>query len=175
MGLDYKRFIIGREHDRITIGRQCELLGISISSCYYKKVINPEKEHCDECVKALISEIYCDHPYYGKRRIQNELAKRGVFISSYKVKSLMDKLGISAIYPKPNLSKPKKENRKYPYLLRNIPITHANQVLSTDITYIKNGSRICLSGGGNRLVQPLCSVVEDLDHFRKRILLRCPA
>ena len=137
MGLDYKRSMIDREHSVITIGRQCELLGISRSSCYYKKVINPEKEHRDECVKALISEIYYDHPYYGKRRIRNELAKRGVSVSGYKVKSLMDKLGIRAIYPKPNLSKPKKENKKYPYLLRNVPITHANQVWSTDITYIK--------------------------------------
>ena len=49
----------------------------------------------------------------------------------------MNKLGIRAIYPKPNLSKPKKENKKYPYLLRNVPITHANQVWSTNITYIK--------------------------------------
>ena len=137
MGLDYKRSMIDREHSRITIGRQCELLGISRSSCYYKKICNPEKEQRDENTKALISEIYYDHPYYGKRRIRNELAKRGVSVSSYKVKSLMDKLGIRAIYPKPNLSKPKKENKKYPYLLRNVPITHANQVWSTDITYIK--------------------------------------
>ena len=137
MGIDCKRSMIDREHSGITIGRQCELLGISRSSCYYKKVINPEKEHRDECVKALISETYYDHPYYGRRRNRNELAKRGISVSSYKVRVLMDKLGIRAIYPKPNLSKPKKENEKYPYLLRNVPITHANQVWSTDITYIK--------------------------------------
>ena len=133
MGIDYKRSMIDREHSVITIGRQCELLGISRSSCYYKKVINPEKERRDERAKALISEIYFETPHYGKRRMRNELGKKNIFLSCKKVKSLMDELGIHALYPKPNLSKPKKENKKYPYLLRNVPITHANQVWSTDI------------------------------------------
>ena len=137
MGIDYKRSMIDREDSRITIGRQCELLGISRSTCYYKKVRNPEKERFENKVKALISEIYLENPYYGKRRIRNELGKKNIFLSCKKVKSLMDELGIHALYPKPNLSKPKKENKKYPYLLRNVPITHANQVWSTDITYIK--------------------------------------
>lgn len=71
MGIDYKRSMIDREHGRITIGRQCELLGISRSSYYYKKVRNPEKEQRDERAKALILEIYCKYPYYGKPEIFN--------------------------------------------------------------------------------------------------------
>lgn len=129
--------MVDRGNSRIAVYRQCELLGIPRSTCYYKKVRNPEKEEFDSRVKALISEIYFDYPFYGKRRIRNELAKKEVFVSAYKVKSLMDKLKIHAIHPKPNLSKPNKQNKKYPYLLRNVEITHVNQVWSTDITYIK--------------------------------------
>ena len=137
MSNEEKRSMVERGNGRIPVYRQCELLGIPRSTCYYKKVHNPEKEEFDSKVKALISEIYFDYPFYGKRRIRNELAKKEVFVSAYKVKSLMDKLNIHAIHPKPNLSKPNKQNKKYPYLLRNVEITHANQVWSTDITYIK--------------------------------------
>ena len=137
MSNEEKRSMVERGNGRIPVYRQCELLGIPRSTCYYKKVRNPEKEEFDSRVKALISEIYFDCPFYGKRRIRNELAKKEVFVSAYKVKSLMDKLKIHAIHPKPNLSKPNKQNKKYPYLLRNVGITHVNQVWSKDITYIK--------------------------------------
>jgi len=88
MSNEEKRSMVKRGNGRIPVYRQCELLGIPRSTCYYKKVRNPEKEEFDSRVNALISEIYFDCPFYGKRRIRNELAKRKVFVSAYKVKSM---------------------------------------------------------------------------------------
>ena len=75
MSNEEKRSMVERGNGRIPVYRQCELLGIPRSTCYYKKVRNPEKEEFDSRVKALISEIYFDCPFYGKRRIRNELDK----------------------------------------------------------------------------------------------------
>ena len=135
--MEKKRSMIDRDNSKITVSRQCELLGLPRSTCYYKKVQKPDKEELRKRVKGLILEIYLAHPYYGKRRIRNDLEKKEIFLSNKAVKTLMNELGIQALYPKPNLSKPNKENKKYPYLLRNVPINHVNQVWSTDITYIK--------------------------------------
>jgi putative transposase len=86
---------------------------------------------------AKIDEIYTKYPFMGSRRILAELIGLGYNISHKKVKNLMQIMRIIAIYPKPNLSKAAKENKKYPYLLRDVDITENNQVWSTDITYIK--------------------------------------
>lgn len=85
----------------------------------------------------LIDEIYTAKPFYGKRRITQELQQKGIFIGIKKVRSLMNLMGIEAVYPKPNLSLRNSEHRVYPYLLRNVPVERVNQVWSTDITYIR--------------------------------------
>lgn len=84
-----------------------------------------------------IDEIYTDYPFYGSRRILAQLNRIGINIGIKKVRSLMKKMGIEAIYPKPNLSKSNPEHKVYPYLLKNVVIDKPNQVWSTDITYIK--------------------------------------
>ena len=66
-------------NDRIPVYRQCELLGIPRSTCYYKKVRYPKKEDFDNRVKALISEIYFDCPFYGKRSIRKTSWRSGKF------------------------------------------------------------------------------------------------
>ena len=121
----------------ISVSRQCELLGISQSSVYYAPRIN----HFDLQLEREIDEIYTDCPFYGSRRIRAALFKKGFFVGRRKVQSLMKKLGIEAIYPKPKLSGRNPDHRVYPYLLKNNVINKPNQVWSTDITYIrmKNG------------------------------------
>lgn len=84
-----------------------------------------------------IDEIYTKHPFKGARRIRIDLIDLGYNISRKKVRQLMQIMGIEAVCPKPNLSKPNKQNKKYPYLLKNMDIIENNQVWSTDITYIK--------------------------------------
>jgi len=129
--------MIDRNNEQISVVKQCELLGLAHSSCYYKEVKNPVKESFYEKVKRYLLNFYIKWPYFGKRRMCNELKKRGIAVSREKVKSLMNELKIYPVCPKPNLSKPNVQHRKYPYLLNNVEITHANQVWSTDITYIR--------------------------------------
>ncbi len=129
--------MIDRNNEQISVVKQCELLGLAHSSCYYKEVKNPVKESFYEKVKRYLLNFYIKWPYFGKRRMCNELKKQGVEVSREKVKSLMNELKIYPVCPKPNLSKPNVQHKKYPYLLSNVEITHINQVWSTDITYIR--------------------------------------
>lgn len=84
-----------------------------------------------------IDKIYTDHPYYGSRRMTVVLNRMdGFFVNRKRVRRLMEVMGISAIYPGPNLSKRRKDHAVYPYLLRNMVIERVNQVWGVDITYL---------------------------------------
>lgn len=85
----------------------------------------------------LIDEIYTKYPFYGIRRITNALKSMRRSVNHKRVARLMRLMGLEAIYPKPRLSAARKEHRKHPYLLRNLPIMRPDQVWSTDITYIR--------------------------------------
>jgi len=92
----------------------------------------------DKLIMDLIDKIYTDYPFYGNRRIKNELnLTHHIPIGRDHVRTLMETMGIQAIYPKKNLSWPNKQHQVYPYLLRNLKIDKPNQVWSVDITYIK--------------------------------------
>jgi len=85
----------------------------------------------------LVDEQYTRTPFYGYRRMTICLMWLGYVVNHKRVRRLMAKLGLEAIYPRPNLSKPNKQHMKFPYLLRGVEIVHANQVWATDITYIR--------------------------------------
>jgi len=85
----------------------------------------------------LMDEIYTQNPEYGSRRIRFELNTIGHPVGRDLVRTLMRRMGIEAVYPKPNLSKGHPEHKIYPYLLRGVKIDRVNQVWSTDITYIR--------------------------------------
>lgn len=86
----------------------------------------------------LIDIVYTACPFYGNRRIKDELnLEHHIPIGRDHVRTLMETMGIQAIYPKKSLSWPNKENKIYPYLLRNVKIQKPNQVWSIDITYVK--------------------------------------
>ena len=118
----------------ISACRQCELLGISRSGKYYQSR-RADKGDC--ILRSLIDKIYTDAPFYGQRRIKHDLKDCGYKIGRVRIKRLMRELGLSAIYPKRNLSRPSKNGQKYPYLLSGYEITRPMQVWSTDITYIR--------------------------------------
>ena len=130
-----KLALIEKDHKKITIKRQCQLLGISRESVYYKSVaVSPE----DKKIMDLIDAIYTAHPFYGNRRIKAELnLTHGILIGRKHVRKLMRIMGIAALYPKKNLSWKNKQHPVYPYLLGDLKIEKPNQVWSTDITYVK--------------------------------------
>ena len=84
-----------------------------------------------------IDEIFTESPFYGSRKILAGLKREDFIVGRERVQSLMRKMGLRAIYPKPNLSKKHPEHKIYPYLLANVNIIRPNQVWSTDITYIR--------------------------------------
>ncbi len=108
-------------------------MGISRSSLYYKPVV----KYNDEEIRQEVLRVNEQRPFYGYRRIQLQLRKTGFEVGEHRLRRIMAELNIMAIYPKPNLSKPCKMHKIYPYLLRGLKITHINQVWATDITYIK--------------------------------------
>ena len=112
---------------------QCKLLGISRSGLYYKpKNLN---EEALKLMKAIDKE-FLKHPYYGRRRMTIAMQKQGFFIGQKKTRTMMQIMGLEAIYPKPNLSAANKEHKKFPYLLRGLAIKKPDQAWAADITYI---------------------------------------
>lgn len=85
----------------------------------------------------LIDEQYTKTPFYGVRRMAVWLREMGEQVNPKRVRRLMRKMGLEAIYPKPNLSRANAQHKKYPYLLRGLDITRPNQVWGADITYIR--------------------------------------
>lgn len=125
--------LIEPANKQISIGRQCELLGLSRSTYYYEPF--PESEENLELMR-LLDKQYMDTPYYGIRRMQWFLGQKGHAVNHKKVARLLRLMGLEAVYPKPNLSKANPAHKIYPYLLRGVKIEQVNQVWSTDITYI---------------------------------------
>lgn len=115
--------------------RQAELLGISRTSIYRKKVLRDEDD-----LMQKIDEIYTECPFYGNRKIREELKDHNIIIGRKRMRRLMQTMGLKPIYPMPNTSKSNKEHTKYPYLLKNLTVTHPNHVWGTDITYIRLSS-----------------------------------
>lgn len=117
----------------IPVIRQCELLDLPRSSYYYEP--KPETDQNLRLMRRM-DELHLNHPYYGVLRMQAELTSEQAPINDKRVRRLMRKMGIEALYRKPNLSKPCPAHLKYPYLLRSLDISGSNQVWSMDITYI---------------------------------------
>lgn len=129
-----KRQAIEPRHPDLSIEKQCQLLNIPRSSYYYQPVVAEDEFY----LMNRIDEIYTDHPYYGVRRIKVELRRRfGRVVNRKKIYRLMKIMGIAAVFPKRNLSKPHPDHPIYPYLLRDLEIVRPNQVWQIDITYIR--------------------------------------
>lgn len=133
-----KRGLILPGDPDFSVERQCDLVGIPRSSYYYMQC--PVSEFHLTAMHAM-DKLYTDHPHYGKRSMSANLKSVGLNVGVDLASTLMKKMGIEAIYQKPNLSKPNMANKIYPYILRGVQIVRVNQVWSTDITYIrmKNG------------------------------------
>jgi putative transposase len=124
--------MIDREHD-LPITRQAKALNISRGSVYY---LPRPMSAADLAIMRRMDELHLDFPFAGSRMLRDLLAAEGLRIGRLHVATLMKRMGIEALYRKPNTSKPAPGHKIYPYLLRNLPITRANQVWAMDITYI---------------------------------------
>jgi putative transposase len=131
--------MIDREH-MLPLTRQSQILELSRSSLYYEAV--PVSARDLELMR-LIDEIHMKHPFMGSRSIRDQLQGMGHQVGRAHVSTLMKKMGISAFYRKPNLSKPHPQHKIYPYLLRGMDITRANQVWTADITYLPMARGFC--------------------------------
>jgi putative transposase len=113
--------------------RRCELLDVARSTAYYRPV--PFSE-ADLVLMRLIDEIHLQWPFYGSRRIRDELEEHGDTVNRKRVRRLMRQMGLKALYPRQRTSQPGKGHKIYPYLLKDLSIERANQVWATDICYI---------------------------------------
>lgn len=147
--------LIERDHENITIKRQCQLVGISRESVYYQSA---EISSADKRIMDLIDEIYTAHPFYGNRRIKAELnLTHHISIGRGHVRTLMRIMGIQALYPQKNLSWKNKQHKVYPYLLKDLKIEKPNHVWSTDITYV-------------RLTEGFAYLIAVIDWFSRYVL-----
>ena len=124
--------MIDPEHD-LPIKQQAEVLGISRSTVYYEpRPISAE----DLWLMRRIDELHLNYPFAGSRMLRGLLWQQGLEVGRRHIKTLMRRMGIEAIYRKPNTSKPAPGHKIYPYLLRGLTVTRPNQAWAMDITYI---------------------------------------
>ena len=128
-----RRELVDRQHQTLSIVRQCALLGVGRSSLYYRP-----KETSQQGLSLMreMDRQYLETPFYGSRRMRASLERQGMPVSRKRVQRLMRVMGLRAIYRQPRTSQPAPERRVYPYLLRDLTITRPNQVWAADITYL---------------------------------------
>jgi putative transposase len=124
--------MIDPEHD-LPITQQAEILQISRSAVYYQP--HPVSV-ADLWLMRQIDELHLNYPFAGSRMLRDLLRQQGLEVGRRHIKTLMRRMGVEAIYRRPNTSKPAPGHRIYPYLLRTLAITRPNQVWAMDITYI---------------------------------------
>lgn len=128
-----RKEMVEPEHPELSITQQCELLQISRSSWYYE-ALGESALNLD--LMSRIDEQFLETPYYGARQMARHLRRHGYWVNRKRVQRLMTKMGLMAIYQKPNTSRPHPEHKIYPYLLKKIDIQRPNHVWCADITYI---------------------------------------
>ncbi len=125
--------MVEQDRPRLSVTRQCLLLGLKRSTYYYQ----PKGESLFNLrLLRLIDEQFLETPFYGTRQMKRHLVNAGYAVGRRRVKRLMRKMGLMAVYQKPRTSVPGAEHTVYPYLLRGVTIEKPNQVWCSDITYL---------------------------------------
>jgi putative transposase len=126
--------MIDRTHE-LPVTRQCQILRLARSTAYYQP--QPRSDSAEDlALMRRIDELHLEHPFAGARMLRDMLRREGHPVSRKRIGRLMKKMGIEALYRKPNLSRKNAQHPVYPYLLRTLKIERPNQVWATDITYI---------------------------------------
>jgi putative transposase len=126
--------LVEPDNPALSVRRQCELLGLNRSSFYYAPV---GESPLNLTLMRRIDEMYTESPFYGYRKIAVLLQQEGYAVNRKRVARLMKLMGIRAICPGPQTSRPAPNHKVHPYLLRGVAIKRPNQVWSVDITYIR--------------------------------------
>lgn len=160
--------MIDRKHKQ-SAARQAKLLGFSRGSVYY--LPRPVSDG-DLALMRRIDELHLEYPFAGGRMLQGLLRGVGLRTGRLHIATLIKKMGIEAIYRRPNTSQPAPGHNVYPYLLRKLAVNRPNHVWAMDLTYIPmaRGFRLLLRRCG--LVQPEGSVVAAVDYNRSSLLYR---
>ena len=124
--------MIDRNH-ALPIARQAELVGISRGNVY---CLARAASEADQRLMKRIDALNLAHPFMGSRMLRDMLNREGFEVGRRQVATLMQRMGIEALYRKPNTSKKHPSHKVYPYLLRGLKVERADQVWATDITYI---------------------------------------
>ena len=124
--------MIDREHP-LSVARQAKLLDISRGAVYYRP--RPISD-ADLALMRRIDELHLDHPFMGARILRRVLARQGIHVGRRHLCTLMKRMGIQALCPQPGTSQRHPQHKVYPYLLRKVAISRANQVWALDTTYI---------------------------------------
>jgi putative transposase len=120
-------------HPRLSLVRQCRMLGISRSGVYYK----PIGESAENLLlMRLIDEQFLETPFFGARQMSKHLRRLGHAVGRKRIRRLMRKMGLEPVYQRPNTSAPHPEHKIYPYLLKGLEINEPNKAWCADITYI---------------------------------------
>lgn len=125
--------MIEPHHPRLTIRRQCELVGISRSAFYGPTAAETP---LNLSLMRLIDEQFLETPWYGSRQMARHLRRQGYSVGRKRIRRLMRKMGLQAVYQRPRTTVPHPEHKKWPYLLRGLDIIRPNHVWCADITYI---------------------------------------
>jgi putative transposase len=131
---EQRRELIQIVPEELSIRQCCDLLGLNRSTLYYKE--KPADINDIDLLNS-IRDVWERYPFYGYRRITKELKARGFKVNRKRVQRLMAWGGIQAIYPGPNTSRRNKLHAVHPYLLKDLSITHPDQVWMVDITYLR--------------------------------------
>ena len=124
--------MIDRTHS-LSLTKQARAVGISRGSVYYR---SHSVSAADLALMRRIDELHLEYPFAGARMLRDLLALAGVAVGRKHIATLMRRMGIEAIYRKPNTSRRHPKHPIYPYLLRHLKIDRPNQVWAMDITYI---------------------------------------
>ena len=126
-----KAMIKGKQ--RLAVSRKCQLLAVPRSSVYARA---RERSTTDSELMRQLDALYLKWPFYGSRRLCDELRQRGERVNRKRVCRLMRRMGLRAVYPKPRTSLPAQGHKIYPYLLKGLRVDHPNQVWASDICYV---------------------------------------
>ena len=140
----------------VAVVQQCALSGVSRATVYAQQKPRVVDE-TDLLLCRLIDEEFTRHPFYGSRKMVVFLKRMGYPVNRKRVQRLMRQIGLAAIAPGPNTSRPHPEHKVYPYLLRGVSVTRPGQVWSVDITYI-------------RLPRGFAYLVAIIDWYSRRVL-----
>jgi putative transposase len=161
--------MIDRGHE-LPLTRQAALLRLSRGSLYYTPRPVPAGELA---VMRRIDELHLNYPFAGSRMLRDLLRTEDIVIGREKVATFMRRMGIEAVYRRPNTSKPTPGHKIYPYLLRGQLIDRPTEPgLGHGYYVYPDGARFCVSGSGGGLVQPAGSGLEIVDHAGGGILHR---